>query len=136
MMGYERDMNDGKIRQNHYVLVLKAMVAIAKSDGNIQACERQRILDMMDHLQVKERDQAYVEQLMSDDASTTMPALELLPSYDFRRYLFQQALLVAYEDRVLHKQETQALADLGELLQLEPQHQEQAWRTARDFMDN
>ena len=129
-------MNDGKIRQNHYVLVLKAMVAIAKSDGNIQACERQRILDMMDHLQVKERDQAYVEQLMNDDASTTMPALELLPSYDFRRYLFQQALLVAYEDRVLHKQETQALAELGELLQLEPQHQEQAWRTARDFMDN
>ena len=129
-------MNDGKIRQNHYVLVLKAMVAIAKSDGDIQACERQRILDMMEHLHVKERDQAYVEQLMNDDASTTMPALELLPSYDFRRYLFQQALLVAYEDRILHKQETQALAELGELLQLEPLHQEQAWRTARDFMDN
>ena len=90
----------------------------------------------MEHLQVKERDQSYVNQLMNDDVSTTMPALELLPSYDFRRYLFQQALLVAYEDRIIHKQETQALAELGELLELDPKHQEQAWRTARDLMDS
>ena len=129
-------MNEGKSTPNHYVLMLKAMVAIAKSDGNIQSCERQRILDLMEHLQVKERDQSYVNQLMNDDASTTMPALELLPSYDFRRYLFQQALLVAYEDRIIHKQETQALAELGELLELDPKHQEQAWRTARDLMDS
>ena len=129
-------MSTGNDTQNHYVLMLKAMVAIAKSDGNIQACERQRILDLMEHLQVRERDQAYVEQLLNDDASTTMPTLELLPSYDFRRYLFQQALLVAYEDRVLHRQETEALTELGELLELEPKHQEQAWRTARDLMDS
>jgi len=129
-------MNDKNEGQNHYVLMLKAMVAIAKSDGTIQPCERKRILDLMDHLQVKERDQDYVEQLLNDSSSPTLPDLELLPNYDFRRYLFQQALLVAYEDRLLHRQETEALSELAELLGLKPEHQEQAWRTARDLMDS
>ena len=129
-------MDDKSEGQNRYLLMLQTMVAIAKSDGNVQPCERERILNLMNHLHVKERDQNYVKQLLSEDSTPALPGVELLPSYNFRRYLFQQVLLVAYDDGLLHRQETVALANLAELLGLEPEHQEQAWRTARDLMDN
>ena len=118
---------------NPFLPMLKAMIAVAKSDGMVQSCERERILHLMESFRIRVDDQASVEAWLDTNTQTTLPDMETVPDYDFRRYVFQQALIMAFQDHVLTQGEKEVLALLADLLQLEDHHQAQAWRTARDL---
>jgi uncharacterized membrane protein YebE (DUF533 family) len=124
-----------KPKHNNRVSMLETMVAIAKADGNLQDCERERILSLMEQLRLESGDREHVKNLLEECTEVTLPSFQQLPSYDFRRFLFQQALLVAYEDGVIHRGETEALEVLAEKLQIDQEHQDMAWKMAKDLME-
>jgi uncharacterized membrane protein YebE (DUF533 family) len=124
-----------KPKYNNRVSMLETMVAIAKADGNLQDCERERILSLMEKLRLDSSDREHVKNLLEECTEVTLPSFQQLPSYDFRRYLFQQALLVAYEDGVIHRGETEALENLARRLHILPEHVNLAWKMAKDLME-
>ena len=81
---------------NPFLPMLKAMIAVAKSDGMVQSCERERILHLMESFRIRVDDQASVEAWLDTNTQTTLPDMETVPDYDFRRYVFQQALIMAF----------------------------------------
>jgi len=128
-------MSDTLEEFDNRVSILQVMVAVAKSDGVFKACEERRIANLVDFLKLDERDAVRVAHLIESEEPTALPEFDSLPTYDSRRYIFQQALLVAFEDGFIHRKEIEEIELLGELLQIDKADQERAWKRTRDMID-
>lgn len=117
------------------MMVIEAMIAVAKADGVFKACEKRRILHLMGLLQLNPTERTRA-QVMFESPDVPRLKLDSLPTYDSRRYIFQQALFVAYDDGFIHPKEVDELTYLADLLQIAPEHQAQAWSRTRDLVED
>jgi uncharacterized tellurite resistance protein B-like protein len=120
---------------NDRVTLIQAMVAIAHSDGEFADVERDRIERLMDFLRLDPAARAYVDGLLAGGVAPEMPPRAELPKYETRLYIFQHALIMAYEDGVLSAGEQTHLASLAEHFELSPEDVDKGWARAREMVD-
>lgn len=115
------------------VTLLEAMLAIAFSDGRFGDEEQRRMEELMHFLRMGGKARTHIEELMARGEPPAMPAREELPAYDTRLYIFQQALMMAFEDGIIEDDERRHLDQLAELFELKPEHVQRGWQRAEEM---
>lgn len=113
--------------------LLEAMLAIAFSDGRFGDEEQRRMEELMHFLRMGGKARTHIEELMARGEPPAMPAREELPAYDTRLYIFQQALMMAFEDGIIEDDERRHLDQLAELFELKPEHVQRGWQRAEEM---
>ena len=126
-MGKRKDGLDDR------VTLIEAMLAIAFADGDFGEAERKRTRQLVRFLRLGGEAADYVSGLLESDEPPTMPEASELPDHDTCRYIFQQALIMAYEDGHVDASEKERLNSLAELFSLTDQEVEQAWASAEQL---
>ncbi len=116
------------------LVLLRALVAIARADGEVAAVERQRLLQLAEFLRLDSVQTAEVEALLDPaHPAPELPRQDELPGYDVRLYVFQQALMMSYADGIVQDEERSVLDRLADTLDIEPAHRQVAWRRAEEM---
>ncbi len=114
--------------------LLRAIVAIARADGEIADAERKRIDQLMTFMRVDDEVRAKVYAALEGAAPVPqLPDLQDLPAYDTRLYVFQQALAMTFADGKVTAGERRLLDQLATAMQLEANHLSTAWRRAEEM---
>ncbi|MEZ4266794.1 MAG: DUF533 domain-containing protein [Myxococcota bacterium] len=118
------------------MVLIRAMVAIARADGNVDASEEARIRQICSFLRLDAAMEGEVAAMLAPNAPVPqLPDPSELPAYEVRLYVFQQALMMAFADGVIDTQERELTERLAEALQLAPRHIEVAWRRAEEMTE-
>ena len=114
--------------------LLRAIVAIARADGEIADAERRRIEQLMSFMRVEGdvREKVYAA-LEGAAPVPQLPDLQDLPAYDTRLYVFQQALAITFADGKVTEGERRLLDQLASAMELEENHLSTAWRRAEEM---
>ncbi len=122
-------------RRGSKVLLLQTMIAVAKADGDFAEVERERIEQLIDFVRLGPEARAEVEAMLEAPEAPPLPRPDELPSYEHRMYLFQQALMLAYEDDVIEDSERRHLEQLAEALELRDEDVSRGWQRARELRE-
>lgn len=118
------------------MVLLRAMVAIARADGQIDASEEARIRQICSFLRIDDAMDVEVAAMLAPGApAPALPDPSELPAYEVRLYVYQQALMMAFADGVIDDQERALTQRLAEAMQLEQRHIEVAWRRAQEMTE-
>lgn len=129
-------MSDADEPADDRMVLLRAMVAIARADGQVDPTETARIRQICSFLRLDEAMEAEVTAMLEPGAPVpALPDPSELPAYEVRLYVFQQALMMAFADGVIDDQERALTQRLAEALQLEARHVEVAWRRAAEMTE-
>lgn len=128
-MGKRKDGLDDR------VTLIQAMLAIAHSDGEFAEVERHRIERLMNFLRFDSEARAYVDRVLASGQAPEMPPRDELPKYETRLYIFQHALIMAFEDGVLSDDEKTHLEALAEHFELTQGDIEKGWTRAREMAE-
>lgn len=126
-MGKRKDGLDDR------VTLIEAMLAVAQSDGEFAEIEQTRIRRLIEFLRLSGPAATHVESLLASNATPPMPESAELPDYDTRRYIFQHALIMAFEDGQIDKGEEKQLGALADLFELTEADETTAWARAREM---
>lgn len=126
-------MSENTSKPSAREVLMQAVIATAYADGEVAEVEKARISQLIDFLRLEGDARARVEAMMDADARPELPAPADLPSYDMRLYTFQQALILAFEDGVIHRGEEEHLDSLAQALELRPGDVEKGWQRAREM---
>ncbi len=110
-----------------------ARLATAFADGALRAQERRRIEQLMRFLRLGAKTRDHVLGLIDRGEVPPLPTREELPAYDTRLYIFQQALMMAFEDGVIDAGEREHLEQLATLFELKPEHVARGWQRAEEM---
>ncbi len=118
------------------MVLIRAMVAIARADGNVDPSEEARIRQICSFLRLDEAMEASVAAMLAPGAPVPeLPDPSELPAYEVRLYVFQQAIMMAFADGVIDTQERALTERLAAALQLKARHVEVAWRRAEEMTE-
>ena len=123
-MGKRKDGLDDR------VTLIEAMLAVAYADGDFGDAERKRTRQLVRFLRLGGDAADYVAQLFEATSPPAMPDASELPDHDTCRYIFQQALIMAYEDGHVDASEKERLNSLATLFSLTEEEVTQAWTSA------
>ena len=117
------------------VTLIEAMLAVAHADGDFSDVEKKRMLQLMEFLRLGGDAAAHVKGLIDSNTAPPMPQASELPDYDTRRYIFQHALIMAFEDGEIESGEKRHLDALADLFELDPNDVQRGWDRAREMTD-
>jgi uncharacterized membrane protein YebE (DUF533 family) len=117
-------------------MLVRAIVAIARADGTLADEEMVQVRRIVAFLGLEGAHEQEVEAML-DLAQPTphLPNESELPEYGARLYVFQQALVMAFADGVIHQNEEKAIQALASAMKLEKGHIETAWRRAKEMVE-
>ena len=70
-----------------------------------------------------------------DNPPRELPTVATMPAYHTRQYVFAQAVMLAYEDGVLHPGERDLLDKLADSLEIKPDDVDKAWRRGAEMLN-
>ena len=114
------------------VALLEVLIALAYSDGDFADVERQRIVGLIDFFNLSEEDSSHVHRLLNAPPQE-LPTVATMPAYHLRRYVFTQAVMLAYEDGVIDEGEQELLERLAQSLELNQDDVDTAWVRAEEL---
>jgi len=115
------------------VTLIEAMLAVAHADGDFAEVEKKRMVQLMDFLRLSGEAAEHVNGLLESGQAPPMPASSELPDYDTCRYIFQHALIMAFEDGQVDSGEKRRLDQLAELFGLDQEDVDRGWARAQEM---
>ncbi len=127
-MGMRKDGLDDR------VTLLEAMLAVAHADGDFAEVEKRRMIQLVQFLRLSGDAAEHVRALIESGEAPSTPDRSELPDYHTCRYIFQHALIMAFEDGTLDPGEKRRLDQLAELFELSAEDAQSSWARAREMM--